>query len=301
MPDRSLPLEARLQSATEAIRRRMDSPPRVGLILGSGLGDFADTLPHRLEIPTSEVPHYPAATVEGHRGRLVFIDIPQHLRAHHRRLGPRSLAAPAPAGMAAEPPVRALVFQGRIHFYESNDLASVLFPIRIAHELGVRILIVTNAAGGINRQLSPGDLMVITDHINLTGERTSDYLPELRRVHGPLYDLELVELVQQVAREAGIPLRRGVYAGMKGPSYETAAEVEMVHRVGGDAVGMSTVLEVHLAAALGMRVVGISCITNKATGIGTHPLTHAEVTEVAAQVRERFAQLLAQTLSALPA
>ncbi len=275
--DRTLPLEARLQHAADAIHRRLDRPPTVGLILGSGLGDFAESLPHRLEIPVAEIPYYPAVTVEGHRGRLVFADI------------------------SSMPPVRAVLFQGRIHFYESNDLASVLFPIRIAHALGVRTLVVTNAAGGINRQFSPGDLMVITDHINLTGERTAEYLPAMRQVHRPLYNRELTELVLRIAQETGIPVRRGVYAGMKGPSYETAAEVEMVHRAGGDAVGMSTVLEVHLAASLGMRVLGISCITNKATGIGTAPLSHAEVTEVAARVRERFRTLLSAVLSALPA
>jgi purine-nucleoside phosphorylase len=290
MPERVLSLDERVSAANEYLRRRLPCLPSAGLILGSGLGDFADTLPGRHEIPASDIPYYPAVTVESHRGRLVVAET-----ARHRSTTPAaSLLKDNGSG------VTVAAFQGRLHFYESNDAATVLFPILVAQRLGIRTLIVTNAAGGINRQFSPGDLMVITDHINMTGVRTSKFLSGMGQVRRPLYDRQLSELASDLARSLAIPIRSGVYAGLKGPSYETAAEVDMLHRLGADAVGMSTVLEVHLAAALGMRVLGISCITNKATGFGAQRLDHAEVTEVAARVRTRFTQLLTGILDSLP-
>jgi purine-nucleoside phosphorylase len=212
--------------------------------------------------------------VEGHKGFLVF-------------------AAP-------ENSATVLSFQGRIHFYECNDLDAVLFPIRVAKELGVETLIVTNAAGGVNSDFLPGDLMMISDQINLTMESISGHGASVRNDRAAVgYDAGLISFAGNIAATLGIPLRTGVYAGVKGPSYETAAEVQMVKRLGGDAVGMSTVLEVELASSLGLRVLGISCITNKATGIGSEPLSHEEVTIVAARVRERFALLLSSLLSSL--
>ena len=259
--------------AVASIRRRIQCVPSIGLVLGSGLGDFAESLPRSTTISTADIPSYPVGTVAGHRGRLIF-----------SRTANGSVV---------------VAFQGRIHFYESDNPAAVLFPIVVAHELGVRTLIITNAAGGINREFRPGDLMVIRDQINLTAEA-----PLLRKVNRPsqemsLYDPGLVHLTLTTARELSLPIQCGIYAGVKGPSYETAAEVEMIHRLGGDAVGMSTVHEVRQAANLGMKIAGISCITNKATGIGSRPLDHSEVTEVAAQVRERFRQLLSHILGAL--
>jgi purine-nucleoside phosphorylase len=245
----------------------------VGLVLGSGLGDFADTLPEVTSIDAYDIPHYPFSTVEGHRGRLVFSTLVSGL------------------------PV--LAFQGRVHFYESRDVSTVTFPVRLAYELGVRTLLITNAAGGINREFSPGDLMLISDQLDFTLESGLRTVVGSTQVVGGLYDPVLRARAIEIAASFGMQLRTGVYAGVKGPSYETAAEVEMIRRAGGDVVGMSTIFEVHLATALGMRVLGISCITNKATGIGGAKLNHQEVTEVANRVRHDFALLLNGILSTL--
>jgi purine-nucleoside phosphorylase len=257
-------------SSIAAVRARTPFAPDAALVLGSGLGDFADSLEQRTVIPTSDIPGYPLSTVEGHKGRLVF-----------GRLGEKKL----------------LAFQGRIHFYESNDFLRVLHPIAIASALGVRVLIVTNAAGGVNRHFTPGDLMIITDQLDLTMAALPDNAPESPRV--PLYDMELASLAERLAAARGIRVWKGVYAGVKGPSYETAAEVEMVYRLGGDAVGMSTVKEVQFAARAGMKILGISCITNKATGIGREKLAHSEVTEVANRVKRDFTLLLTDCILGL--
>jgi purine-nucleoside phosphorylase len=251
------------------LRGETSISPRTAVILGSGLGDFADTLPDAFPVSTATIPHYPTPTVPGHRGRLVFARIAGH-------------------------PIVAL--QGRTHFYESRNLDTVLYPIRVLHELGVRNLVITNAAGGINRSFSAGDIMVITDQLNLTMERSS-ILNSGKTT--PCYDAGLTETAIRQGTLLGIELRSGVYAGVKGPSYETAAEVEMIHRAGGDAVGMSTVFEVMLANALGLRVLGFSCITNLATGIGTGRLSHAEVTEVGNRVKTTFSRLLTATIPQL--
>jgi purine-nucleoside phosphorylase len=259
-----------VQKSVAWIRRHEKHAPDVALILGSGLGDFADGLPGRRSLPTSEIPHYPTPTVEGHKGALVFASI------GNRRL---------------------LAFQGRIHFYECNDFSRVLYPVLVAAALGTRTMIVTNAAGGINKHLSPGDLMLIADQIDLTLHRTPALPPEPLRA--PAYNRTLIDKAEEVARQSGISVKRGVYAGVKGPSYETAAEVEMIRRLGGDVVGMSTVKEVRCAAERGIRVLGISCITNLATGIGGQKLDHAEVTEVAGRVKRDFAALLTDVIRAL--
>lgn len=252
-----------LRASVDALRARIPFSPEIALVLGSGLGEFADGLDGRTVIPTSEIPGYPLSTVEGHKGRLVFAC-----------LGEKQL----------------LVFQGRIHFYESNDFQPVLHPIAVASALGATSLIVTNAAGGINPHFQPGDLMIITDHLDLTSEPLPGIPPESSRLS--LYDSGFITTAERVASARGIRIRKGVYAGVKGPSYETAAEVEMVRRLGGDAVGMSTVKEVQFAATRGMKTLGISCITNKATGIGREKLSHAEVTEVANRVKRDFSSLL---------
>jgi purine-nucleoside phosphorylase len=261
--------EPQVKESVEYLRRKSSTHPHTAIILGSGLGDFADNLPGSVAVPTAEIPHYPLPTVQGHRGRLVFAEMAGH-------------------------PIVAL--QGRIHFYESHDLDTVLYPIHVVHQLGVRNIIVTNAAGGINRAFSPGDIMVITDQINLTLQ--NGLIPR-SSTDGGLYAPELVDRVIEQARLLGIELRRGVYAGVKGPSYETAAEVEMLYRLGGDAVGMSTVFEVLLANALNLKVLGLSCITNLATGIGSQKLSHAEVTEVGNRVKSTFSRLLAATIPTL--
>lgn len=259
-------IDQRIRESVRFIRERTNLHPTVGLVLGSGLGDFADALPATFSLPAPAIPHYPVSTVEGHKGRLVLSTLASSLRV--------------------------LAFQGRVHFYESKDTATVTYPIRLAQALGAKILLITNAAGGINREFSPGDLMLISDQINLTWENAAGDLTGVPRNAGQLYDPELLSKAAETAAALGIPLRRGVYAGVTGPSYETASEVEMIRRLGGDVVGMSTVLEVRLAAELGMKVLGISCITNKATGIGGTPLNHQEVTEVANRVKHDFAHLL---------
>jgi len=262
-----------IKAAVAAISEKIFGRFTIGLVLGSGLGDFAETLPDPLIIPTSAIPSYPIGSVSGHKGRLVIAEL--------------------------APGSRLLAFQGRVHFYETGDLDAVLFPIRLAAELGVKTLIITNAAGGVNRIFLPGDLMIIRDQINLTSESPQRSEAYSGGRAASLYDQYLVDLALGAARDLSLPIQCGVYAGVKGPSYETAAEVEMVHRAGGDAVGMSTVLEVCEARAHGMRILGISCITNRATGIGSQPLAHTEVTEVAARVTERFQRLLRRILEKL--
>ena len=250
------------------LRSRIPSPPDIALVLGSGLGDYAESLPHRLIFPSGAIPSYPRSTVPGHRGQIVFAEL---------------------AGR------NVIAFQGRIHLYECNDLATVLFPVAVAAGLGAGTLVVTHAAGGINRLLAPGDLMLITDQIDLTLH--CGMLPGECTEKRDLYDAGLMEQSLRLAAARGLPVRRGVYAAVKGPSYETAAEVEMIHRLGGDAVGMSTVKEVALASLLGLKVLGISCITNKATGIGGAKLNHNEVTEVAGRVKISFSNLLTDCIS----
>lgn len=264
-------MESRLQTSSDFVQSRIKSAPRIAIILGSGLGDFVDGRPDAVSVEAKDIPHYPQSTVEGHRGKLVFLS-----------LGGKPV----------------LAFQGRVHFYESNRVHTVLYPIQVAHALGVRNLIVTNAAGGINRSFSPGDLMLIADQINLTHVSSQLNLDEIAKTHS-LYSKELIAKAYSVAESKGIPLRSGVYVGLKGPSYETAAEIEMIRRIGGDAVGMSTVLEVSCAARLGMEVLGISCITNLGTGIGKGKLSHAEVTDVGNKVKQTFAALVSSVIDVI--
>ncbi len=265
----TIPLSERVRDAAGYVREHIGPSPRTAVILGSGLGDFADQLGRSTVVQNDKIPHYPRATIEGHKGRIVVGEVNGN---------------------------RVLALQGRVHFYECNDLDVVLFPIRVAHSIGIKKLIVTNAAGGINRSFAPGDLMLITDQINLTLQSYPFDPSTTARV---LYDPELMETAIAAARREEIELKHGIYVGVKGPSYETAAEIEMIRRIGGDAVGMSTVFEVLLAHSLGMRVLGISCITNLATGISQKPLNHAEVTEAGNRVKGTFSRLLVSILQAL--
>src|SRR5712691_7061757 len=242
----------------------------VAVVLGSGLGAFADQLQGGRGLPFSELPGFPKATVPGHKGRLVY-------------------------GQLGQTPILAL--QGRLHGYEGHDAATVAFPARVMAVLGARALVVTNAAGGCNPSFAPGDLMRITDHINFTGrnpltgpneERLGPRFPDLTHA----YDARLATALEEAARGIGQALRAGVYLQMIGPSYETPAEVRMARMLGADAVGMSTVPEVIAAAHMGLPVAGISCITNLAAGISQHPLTHEEVVEVARQAEGKFSDLL---------
>ena len=260
----------RLRAARDFVAARSDETPRIGLILGSGLGAFADTLADAVRISYEEIPHWPASTVEGHAGQLV--------------LGRHSGAPVA-------------VLQGRVHLYEGYEPWEVVFPTRVLALLGCEALIVSNAAGAINEEFEVGDLMLLEDHLNLQGSNPARG-PNLDDL-GPrffdmthAYDPSYRELAGQAATAVGTKLRRGVYVGLLGPSYETAAEIRMLRRLGADAVGMSTVPEVIAASHSGMRVVGFSCLTNMAAGVLDQPLDHEEVMEVTERVRDTFVQLI---------
>lgn len=259
-----------LQEAKAAITATVKTPPRVGLILGSGLGAWADTLANPIALPYDAIPHFARSTVEGHAGRLVF--------------GER-------AG------VPCVAMQGRVHLYEGHTAATVAFPARVMIALGADILIITNAAGGLNPAWLPGTLMVIRDHIDLLGDhalrganddRLGPRFPDMSRA----YPRSLREVTTRAAHKENISIVEGVYAAMPGPTYETPAEVQMLQRLGADAVGMSTVPEVVVACHMGARVIGISCITNQAAGITGQPLSHDEVTQTATRVRATFQRLL---------
>ncbi|MBX5481332.1 MAG: purine-nucleoside phosphorylase [Myxococcaceae bacterium] len=268
-------LYEQLHETAAAIRARAPGfNPKVGIILGSGLGGFADGFEEKVSLPYRELPHFPASTVPGHAGRLVL-------------------------GKLGGEPVVAM--QGRVHYYEGFTPAQVAFPARVLCTLGIKALVVTNAAGGINLEFAPGDLMVITDHLNLSGwnvltgpndDRLGPRFPDMSAAYNP----QLRALLLECAQRRNIALRQGVYAILSGPSYETPAEIRMLRTLGADAVGMSTVPEVIAAAHMGVPVAGISCITNLAAGIGHKPLSHGEVAETANRVKDVFAALLSDFL-----
>jgi purine-nucleoside phosphorylase len=266
-----------IQEAVAAVRERCGLRPAIGLILGSGLGGFCETL-HRPEaIRFEEIPHFPRATIAGHVGRLVFGDV---------------------MGV----PVAALA--GRVHFYEGNSMARVGFSVRVLGCLGIRRLVVTNAAGGINAAFQPGDLMLIRDHINLMGanplagsniDELGPRFPDMSEA----YDSAMCEAALRAAAQTGVKLRVGVYVALSGPSYETPAEIGMCRILGGDAVGMSTVPEVIVANHMGIRVLGISCITNMAAGLLPRRLSHEEVLETTERTKEKFSLLLTSLIPLL--
>ncbi len=251
----------------------------VGVVLGSGLGSVADVVVERggSAIDYGAIPHFPTSSVEGHKGRLVF-------------------------GRVEGTPV--LLLQGRVHRYEGYPASSVVFPVRVLHALGVRKLIVTNAAGGIGDGFRPGDLMVIEDHLNLTGDnplsgpndaRFGPRFPDMSEA----YSRRLRKLCFDVGETRGLALQRGVYAGLLGPSYETPAEIRMLKSFGAHAVGMSTVHEVIAASHLGVEVLGLSCVTNLAAGLSSTKLSHDEVKETATQVEQEFSGLVLDLLPRL--
>ncbi|MCU1268492.1 MAG: Purine nucleoside phosphorylase [Acidobacteria bacterium] len=272
MADQTEPgsLYSRAEHAARIIRARTNLRPRIALVLGSGLGDFGDEFQDAVAIPYEEIPGFPVSTVEGHAGRLVI-------------------------GKIENVPV--LAMQGRVHFYEGYALEEVTFPIRTFKLLDIKTLVLTNAAGGVDVQLSQGALMLISDHLNLMGVnplrgpndgRFGPRFPDMSAV----YSQELQHQAIEEARAMGLELRRGVYAGLSGPSYETPAEIRLLRGLGADAVGMSTVPEAIVARHMGLEVLGISCITNMAAGLGNEPINHQEVVETGKQVRETFAALL---------
>ena len=264
---------ARAKEAAQYIKDQGVDTLEVGLILGSGLGELADEIEDRVVIQYTDIPSFPVSTVEGHAGQLVC-----------GTLGGKKVIA----------------LQGRFHYYEGYTMEVVTFPIRVMSELGVESMIVTNAAGGVNRAFTPGDLMMITDHINFFGtnpligandEEQGPRFPDLSQA----YDLEYQTFIKEAASELDLPLKEGVYFGMTGPTYESPAEIRMINTLGGDSVGMSTVPEVIVARHAGIRVAGISCITNFAAGLGGE-LNHEDVIEVSTKIRSSFKSLVVTLL-----
>jgi purine-nucleoside phosphorylase len=260
-------IEKRIQGAVEALNGRLGGRrPTVGMVLGSGLGSFAETVQDPVAIPYGEIPGFPTSAVAGHAGRLVV-------------------------GTVGATPVA--VMQGRVHYYEGWDLADVVFPVRVLVRLGCQILVITNAAGGINPGYAAGDLVLLTDHLNYVGtnplrgpneESLGPRFPDMSAA----YDPALRALALEVGRSQNLDLKLGVYAALSGPSYETPAEIRALRTLGADLVGMSTVPEVIAATHLGARVVGMSCVTNLAAGISPVPLSHEEVKETASRVEKVF-------------
>lgn len=259
-----------INKAANYIQKQMNIKPELGLIMGSGLGELGDHMEAAVSIPYHEIPHFPLSTVEGHAGELLIGTI---------------------SGKAS------VLMRGRFHMYEGYGPELTAFPVRVMKALGVHSLLVTNAAGGINLNFAAGNLMLIADHINLTGKnpligpndnKLGVRFPDMSEA----YSKRLRAFAHEAAKSQGIPLQEGVYAGLLGPSYETPAEIRMLRTLGADAVGMSTVAEVIAARHLGMEVVGISCISNMAAGILNQPLSHAEVMETTERVKTQFLSLV---------
>ena len=273
----STSLYERAEHATRIIRSRISVEPRIAIVLGSGLGGFADDFDEAVAIPYEDIPGFVRSTAQGHAGRLVI-------------------------GKVDSIPV--LAMQGRVHYYEGYSLEEVTFPIRVFNLLGIKTLVLTNAAGGINVQLTQGALMVISDHLNLMGvnplrgpndERFGPRFPDMTSVYSP----ELQALVIEEARAINVEVRRGIYGALSGPSYETPAEIHLLRNLGADAVGMSTVPEAIVARHMGIEVLGVSCITNMAAGISDEPINHEEVMATGDRVRATFTELLQRVIGAI--
>jgi purine-nucleoside phosphorylase len=270
----------KIQEALKFIRHITDFNPRIALVLGSGLGEFSQNINVTSSIPSSSIPYYPISSVQGHAGKLIF----GYLKKDTSRSAPL------------------LIFQGRVHYYEIGSIERVVFPIILAHSLGIKKLILTNASGGINSCFSAGDLMLIQDILNLASiqipvkQRDSGFL---HRNHLSYFDKEMKQTVLHCASQLKIPIQNGTYCWFRGPSYETPAEIQMLKRIGVDAVGMSTVPEVVIAHKLRMKIVGISLISNLAAGISPIKLSHADVTETGTKVTARFSELMEQLILSL--
>jgi purine-nucleoside phosphorylase len=266
-----------VNDAADFVRSHLSQTPDIAIVLGSGLGAFADRLQDAVVLEYTAIPHWPASNVIGHAGRLVVGQV---------------------AGR------RVAVLSGRAHFYEGHPLTTVTFVTRVLGRIGVRTLLLTNAAGGINTSFSPGTLMVIDDHINLMGsnplvgpndDRFGLRFPDMTDVYSP----RLRAVADAAATAAGVAIRHGVYVALHGPSYETPAEIRFLRGIGADAVGMSTVPEAIVARHMGLEVLGISCITNPAAGVMSTPLDHREVMEVARRVGAQFIRLLEEIVARL--
>jgi purine-nucleoside phosphorylase len=265
----------KIKEAVNFITSKTKDSPKIGLVLGSGLGSLADKIENPTIIKYTDIPSFPRSTVEGHAGQLVI-----------GKLSGKTVVA----------------MQGRFHFYEGYPLKDVTFPIRVMFGLGVENLIVTNAAGGVNTEFTPGDLMIITDHINFTGqnpligENLDDLGPRFVDMSNP-YNREYIKMTKEIGKKLGLELKEGVYMWFTGPTYETPAEVKLARIVGADAVGMSTVPEVIVANHENIKVLGISCITNMASGILDQPLNHEEVVETSNRVKDNFEKLLIEVIN----
>lgn len=260
----------KIKESTSYVKSKINSVPKVGIILGSGLGEMADTLENKVVIKYSDVPNLPESTVKGHKGQFVFGTL------HGKEV---------------------VMMQGRFHYYEGNKMEDLVLPVYIMKGLGVETLVVTNAAGGVNLSFKPGDLMLITDHVNLAG--SNPLFGKNEEVVGPrfpdmssAYDKSLIGIAKEASSSLNIELQQGTYFMFTGPTYETPAEIRMVRILGADAVGMSTVPEVIAARHCGLRVLGISCITNMAAGILDQPLNHEEVIETSNRVKDKFIGLV---------
>lgn len=267
----------KLEEAATFIKKTKDFRPKVGVVLGSGLGAFVDQIEDKVTLAYDDIPHFKETTVEGHEGRLIL-----------GRVGNVEVA----------------VMQGRYHAYEGHSMDQVVFPVRLLARLGIDSIILTNASGGVNTSYSAGDLVMITDHINLSGHNplVGPNIAEL----GPrfpdmshTYDPTLQEILLTQAKSLGINLKKGIYAGVLGPTYETPAEVRMIRILGGDLVGMSTVPESIAANHLGLSVAGISCVTNMAAGIENVKLKHSDIKEQALKVMQKFSSLVVESIKVM--
>ncbi|GAA0743401.1 purine-nucleoside phosphorylase [Clostridium oceanicum] len=260
----------KLKESADFVKSKIKKQPEIGAILGSGLGDLANEIEEKTIVKYSDIPNMPVSTVKGHAGQFVF-----------GKLNGKDV----------------VMMQGRVHYYEGNKMQDVVLPLHIMRSLGVSKIIVTNAAGGVNENFEPGDLMIINDHINfafdnpLMGKNNDEIGPRFPDM-SEAYNKDLIKLAENEASKLDIRVKKGVYAMMTGPTYETPAEIRMLRVLGADAVGMSTVPEVIAANHAGIKVLGISCITNMAAGILAQPLNHKEVIETSNKVRSKFISLV---------
>ena len=264
----------KLGKAAQYIQSVKTSKPKVGVVLGSGLGEFVDQIENKTIISYNDIPYFKKTTVEGHEGRLILGKVQG---------------------------VEVAVLQGRLHAYEGLPMDEVVFPVRLLSILGISTLILTNAAGGVNLDFKPGDLILIQDHINLMGRnpligpnnnQMGPRFPDMSHAYNP----ELNNILKRVSKNLGFNMREGVYAGVLGPTYETPAEIKMIRALGGDMVGMSTVPECIAANHLGLKVCGVSCITNMGAGIVNQTLRHEDIKEEALKVMSYFSALLSQSI-----
>ncbi len=270
-------VQKKLERCVASVKEKVHFKPEIAIVLGSGLGSYAEEIQVEETLDYSEIEGFPMSTVAGHKGRFVF-------------------------GYAGEAPV--VIMQGRVHYYEGYSITDVVLPVRLMRMLGAKTLILTNAAGGINFNFHPGDFMLIQDHISsfipspLIGPNI-DVLGERFPDMSEVYSKRLGEFVKEIAAKRNFPLQEGVYVQLSGPNYETPAEIRMCRALGGDAVGMSTACEAMAARHMGMEICGISCITNLAAGMNDQPLCHEEVQETANRVEKQFKQLITELVTAI--